>query len=164
MHLDPGLAFGTGTHPTTGLCLEWLEKQDLADRTVLDFGCGSGVLAIAAALLGARRVVAVDNDPQALQATADNAARNGVGERVVSLEAGDFRPQPFDCVLANILASTLVELQPLLCSSLDSGGALALSGILTSQADRVAAAYRVDCGRLESQTRDGWARLTGTRR
>jgi len=159
IHLDPGLAFGTGTHPTTALCLEWLDGWDGAGRTVVDYGCGSGILGIAAALLGARRVVAVDNDPQALSATADNAARNGVGSRVEVLAPDDYVPTGHDLVLANILAGPLVELAPRLVTSAVPGGTLVLSGLLEEQVADVAPAYRGACREAGVAVRDGWARL-----
>jgi ribosomal protein L11 methyltransferase len=139
--LDPGLAFGTGTHPTTALCLERLDGADLAGCNVIDYGCGSGVLAIAAAKLGARRVWAVDNDPQALLATRDNAARNGV-ERLIEVCAPEGLPMsPADCVVANILAGPLVSLASRLASLVKPGGALTLSGILADQERDIREAY-----------------------
>lgn len=142
--LDPGLAFGTGTHPTTALCLTWLDGLDLTGCSVLDFGCGSGILAIAALLLGAERAIAVDNDPQALLATRDNAERNGIAaERLIT-----YTPEqvPADlCVevtVANILAGPLQALAPLLAERTRAGGRLALSGILVEQAEAVANCYR----------------------
>lgn len=142
--LDPGLAFGTGTHPTTSLCLSWLDGLDLSGCSVLDFGCGSGILAIAALLLGAERAIAVDNDPQALLATRDNAERNGIAlERLVT-----YTPEqvPSDLVVdvtvANILAGPLQTLAPQLAAMTRTSGKLALSGILAAQAEAVASCYR----------------------
>jgi len=159
IRLDPGLAFGTGTHPTTALCLEWLDGQDLAGATVVDYGCGSGILGIAAALLGAARVVCVDNDPQALQATAANAARNAVEDRIVCLTPEDFAASGADVVLANILAGPLIELAPRLCGCARPGAALVLSGLLEEQAETVAAAYRGRCSVAGQALREGWARI-----
>ncbi|MEJ2384897.1 MAG: 50S ribosomal protein L11 methyltransferase [Xanthomonadales bacterium] len=164
IHLDPGLAFGTGTHPTTALCLEWLDGWDGAQRTVVDYGCGSGILAIAAALLGARRVVAVDNDPQALRATVDNAARNAVAERVEVLAPEHYVPAEHDLVLANILAGPLIELAPRLVASAAPGGRIVLSGLLEEQLGDVAPAYRATCEEAGVAVADGWARLELVRR
>jgi ribosomal protein L11 methyltransferase len=159
LELDPGLAFGTGTHPTTALCLEWLDAQASIAGTVVDYGCGSGVLGIAAALLGARHVVGVDKDPQALQATAANAVRNGVGDRVAGIAPEDFTEEEADIVLANILAGPLVALAPVLIACAHPGAPLVLSGILASQTDEVAAAYQPACDLRGTVTRDGWVRI-----
>ena len=160
--LDPGLAFGTGTHPTTRLCLQWLAQNVDARTSVLDYGCGSGILAIAAAKLGAPRVVGVDIDPQALAATRGNATRNGVAVQVAS--ADTLAPERFSIVAANILANPLVLLAPALTARVRPGGRLALSGILASQADVVRAAYadafEVDVWRAD----EGWVLLSGVRR
>jgi ribosomal protein L11 methyltransferase len=164
VRLDPGLAFGTGTHPTTALCLEWLDGQDLADRVVIDYGCGSGVLAIAAALLGARRVIGVDNDPQALQASADNAARNGVAERIeLHLPDAD-NGTPAQLLVANILAGPLFELAPRFASRLEAGGRIALSGILDGQQVELLERYGQWFEDLRVDIRDGWVRIDGRRR
>lgn len=164
LRLDPGLAFGTGTHATTAQCLEWLDGQALAGTRVLDFGCGSGILAIAAAKLGAASVVAVDNDPQALAATAANAAANAVDERVLALAAEAWTGTgDCDVVVANILANTLVALAPRVVQALRPGGRIALSGVLPGQDDEVVATYAalgVDLARGE---RDGWLLLHGSR-
>lgn len=157
--LDPGLAFGTGTHPSTALCLEWLDAQANHFGCVVDYGCGSGVLGIAAALLGAERVICVDNDPQALEATAANAARNRVGDRIVGRPPEDFTESAADVVLANILAGPLVALAPRLCGCLKPGGRIVLSGLLEEQVEEVSAAYRASCAVTGIATRDGWARL-----
>ncbi|MEW6168840.1 MAG: 50S ribosomal protein L11 methyltransferase [Pseudomonadota bacterium] len=164
LRLDPGLAFGTGTHPTTALCLDWLAGQDLRGKTVLDYGCGSGVLAIAALLLGAERAVCVDIDPQALTATRDNAADNGVGARLSALLPQDFVPFPADIVVANILANPLVELAGRVASSIASGGRLALAGLLDRQADEVRGAYAQWFTFDDDVSRDGWTRISGRRR
>lgn len=159
VRLDPGLAFGTGTHATTALCLEWLDAHDLAGQRVIDFGCGSGVLAIAAALKGASRVLAVDHDPQALDATRDNAERNGVSERIETVlpEAGG--EAAGDVVLANVLAGPLIELAPALAQRVRPGGRLVLSGILAAQAESVEAAYLPRVTPTARDQRDGWVRL-----
>jgi ribosomal protein L11 methyltransferase len=159
IRLDPGLAFGTGTHPTTALCLEWLDGQDVTGKRVVDYGCGSGILGIAAALKGAERVVCVDNDPQALEATSDNAVRNGVTDLVQCLAPEAYSENSADFVLANILAGPLVELAPVLLGSVKRGGAIVLSGILEEQAGMVASAYRADCHRICQHQLDGWVRL-----
>jgi len=159
VRLDPGLAFGTGTHPTTALCLEWMDAVEFTGKTVTDYGCGSGVLAVAAALKGATTVFAVDHDPQALTATHDNALRNGVSERIETAlpgEAGDVRA---DVVLANILAGPLVELAERIADLVRPGGALVLSGILDEQADDVERAYKPLIGKARRISREGWIRL-----
>lgn len=163
LKLDPGLAFGTGTHPTTRLCLEWIDGHDFTGETVVDYGCGSGVLGIAAAIKGAGRVMCIDNDPQALTATRDNAERNGVQDAIECLAPEQFSPQSADVVLANILAGPLIELAPRLCTSLANGGSLALSGILEGQAQEVADAYAGTLPNLDKRILDGWVLLTGTR-
>ena len=160
LRLDPGMAFGTGAHATTQLCLDWLAARPLAAKTVLDYGCGSGILAIAATLLGARRVVAVDNDPQALAATAANAARNGV--RVETVASDAYRPQAFDVVVANILADALAALAPRLGASVAPTGELALCGVLAPQAGRLAARYgELGLAVSTSACAEGWALLSG---
>lgn len=159
--LDPGLAFGTGTHPTTALCLEWLDGHAPGGRSVVDFGCGSGILAIAALKLGARHAVAVDHDPQALIATHDNAVHNRVGERLQTVSADAFRPAPSDLVLANILANVLVDLADDIGGALTSGGDLVLSGILAGQADEVVHAYARWCDFESPVIRDDWVLLHG---
>ena len=164
VELDPGLAFGTGTHPTTALCLEWLDAQPLAGRQVVDCGCGSGILAIAAALLGAQHVLAMDIDPQALLAARENAARNGVLARIAVTADPALAPASADVLLANILAGPLVELAPRFAQAVRPGGLLALSGLLAGQAAAVTAAYQpwFDIG--TNATREGWALLAGRRR
>ena len=163
IRLDPGLAFGTGTHPTTALCLEWLDGRDCADRSVVDYGCGSGILAIAAALKGARHVACVDNDPQALEATAANALRNGVEERLSCSEPGGFDAPDADIVLANILAGPLIELAPVIFGCARKGGSIVLSGLLEEQVDEVTSAYRSKSRVVEVTVRDDWARVELTR-
>jgi ribosomal protein L11 methyltransferase len=163
IELDPGLAFGTGTHPTTALCLEWLDGQDLSGCAVVDYGCGSGILAIAAAKLGAAQVRAVDIDPQALIATRDNAERNGVAGALTITGDPALAPRSADVLLANILAGPLVELAPRFAAALGPAGRLALSGLLPEQADAVTAAYRPWFHIDTSTTRDGWVLLSGCR-
>ena len=163
--LDPGLAFGTGTHPTTALCLEWLDGQALQDCDVLDFGCGSGILAIAALLLGARQAVGTDIDVQALEASRDNAGRNGIDEARFPLYLPEDLPAvPVDVLVANILAGPLVSLAPQLSTLVKPGGRLALSGILAEQGEEVAAAYAKDFELDPIANRDGWVRISGRRR
>ena len=159
IRLDPGLAFGTGTHPTTALCLEWLDGQALKGALVVDYGCGSGILAIAAALTGATRVDAVANDPQALEASAANAVRNGVASVVRAIEPGAFRARDADVVLANILAGPLIELAPRITACVKSGGRIVLSGLLTEQVDEVVAAFANSCEVEETTAFEGWARV-----
>ena len=164
IRLDPGLAFGTGTHPTTALCLEWLDSLDLPFKEVMDFGCGSGILAIGALLLGAEKATAMDIDPQAITATRSNAAANHVSDRLfTTLDATDCQ-RTFDVVVANILAGPLVELAPVLSASIGTDGVLALSGILEEQIDSVRAAYKPWLNFQPPIAKDGWALLTGTRR
>lgn len=162
--LDPGLAFGTGTHPTTALCLEWLDGQDLQDCNVLDFGCGSGILAIAALLLGAKQAVGTDIDYQAIEASRDNAERNGIEASRFPLYLPEQLPaEQADVVVANILAGPLVALAPQITSLVKPGGRLALSGILAEQGEDVAAAY-ADAFDLDPLCiRDGWVRISGRR-
>jgi ribosomal protein L11 methyltransferase len=163
LRLDPGLAFGTGTHPTTRLCLEWLETLPLARLRVLDFGCGSGILSIAAALLGARSVTALDIDSQALTATRSNALRNAVADRIETCDDIAATSGKFDVVVANILAGTLELNASTICSRLESGGALALAGVLDRQATDVAGAYREWIDFDVPAALGEWVRLTGSR-
>jgi ribosomal protein L11 methyltransferase len=164
IHLDPGLAFGTGTHATTALCLEWLDGHDPAGQVVLDYGCGSGILAVAALALGAAEAHGVDIDPQALTASRDNGAKNGVAERL-HLYAPRELPADFraDVLLANILANPLVELAPRLAGQVRPGGWIVLSGLLREQAEKVAAAYRPYFQWEPPAFRDEWVRLSGRR-
>lgn len=162
--LDPGLAFGTGTHATTALCLQWLaEHQHLHDKTVLDYGCGSGILAIAALLLGAKKANAVDIDPQALEATCANAEKNQVSDKVSCYLAEDYSSQPADLVLANILAGPLIELTETLTQLVAPGGTLVLSGILDDQADAVIASYRPYFHLQPTAHQDDWCRISGSK-
>jgi ribosomal protein L11 methyltransferase len=161
--LDPGLAFGTGTHPTTAMCLNWLSEQELAGRTVIDIGCGSGILAVAALKLGAAHAVGTDIDARALDVARENARRNAVDDRLET-----FLPDTFaatvqaDFVVANILAGALAELAPMIVAHVRPGGWLALSGILVHQAGEVRRAYRPDF-ELQMRTTEEWALLAGRR-
>ncbi len=160
--LDPGLAFGTGTHPTTALCLEWLASHDLTGKTVIDYGCGSGILAIAALLLGAKQAYAIDIDPQALTATHDNAIKNNVQDKISCYFPEQFSAQQTDVVLANILAKPLIELSGQICALLEPGGQLVLSGILQEQTDSVCNAYRHYLALNPPTQQEDWIRLDGT--
>ena len=166
--LDPGLAFGTGTHPTTAMCLEWLDSIDLAGKTLLDYGCGSGILAIAALKLGCTRATGMDIDPQAVTATRQNAADNGIGEVLSVTGSPDGLQGEFDVVVANILAGPLVQFADCITSLLAGGGMLALSGVLCEQADDVMQAYGpwIAFEEPEFREQDGqtWSRLTGRKR
>lgn len=165
IRLDPGLAFGTGTHPTTALCLEWLDGADLTDVTVLDYGCGSGILAIAAAKLGAKRVWAVDIDPQALLASDDNAAENEVEDRVELANPAELPANlRVEVLLANILAGVLVRLATEFGRRVNPGGRLVLSGILDTHADAVQAAFDRDFTFGPIRRREDWVLLEGVRR
>ena len=168
VRLDPGLAFGSGTHPTTALCLRWLDQLAnegvLREATVLDFGCGSGILALAALKLGAAQAVGVDNDPQALIATFDNAERNGIGDRLAVYLPGDEQVTTYPVVVANILASALDALADTLASRVAPGGRIALSGILQGQEDELLVRYAEWFDQLVA-TQDGdWMRIDGVRR
>ena len=161
--INMGLAFGTGDHPTTALCLEWLERHFTSGTTLLDYGCGSGILALAALALGADRAFAVDNDGQALLATRANAALNGVTERLFVGAPEALPDVTVDVLAANILAGPLVDLAATFAQRVQPGGWLVLSGILEAQAARVAAAYRPYFGAVEQTVRDGWIRLAARR-
>lgn len=162
IRLDPGLAFGTGSHPTTRLCLRWLERHVQSDSSVLDYGCGSGILAIAALKLGARAAIGVDVDPAAVAAARDNAARNEVAARFVGSDVALERP--VDLIVANILANPLIVLAPALAAHCRSGGRIALAGILAPQADAVTAAYAQWFAMARFAVDDGWVCLEGVRR
>lgn len=163
LRLDPGLAFGTGTHPTTALCLEWLQRTDLAGRSVFDFGCGSGILSIAAAKLGAADVLAVDIDLQALSATRQNAARNDVDTVLRVSDKFDGTSGPFDIVVANILAGTLVDSVEFIHEAVKPGGKIALSGILAGQVGEVSDTFRRVFDLDEPVFLEEWALLPGSR-
>lgn len=159
IRLDPGLAFGTGTHPTTRMCLRWIARHGMQGQRVLDYGCGSGILAIGAALYGAASVDAVDIDPAAVGATRDNATANQA-----PLNAGlpEMARGEYQTVLANILATPLKVLAPLLCGHVQAGGSLVLAGILARQADDLKAAYAPYAQLVVSDTEDGWILMTAT--
>ena len=162
--LDPGLAFGTGTHPTTALCLSWLDSIDLTGKNIIDYGCGSGILAIAALKLGAEQAWAVDIDPQALTASQENAERNGVERRLITVLPHDLAVPRVDVLVANILARPLIDLAPKLAELVNGNGRLALSGLLAEQADAVMAAYLPWFEFATAQQQDKWVLLTGVRK
>ena len=168
VHLDPGLAFGTGTHATTAMCLDWLDGIDLRGKSMLDYGCGSGVLAIAALKLGCRAATGMDIDPQAVIATRQNAADNDVLEGLLVTGSPEGIKGPFDVVVANILAGPLVQFADSITSLLARGGMLALSGVLCEQAGEIMAAYKawIEFDEPEFREQDGqtWSRLTGSKR
>jgi ribosomal protein L11 methyltransferase len=164
VRLDPGLAFGSGTHPTTALCLEWLDGIQLAGKTVTDFGCGSGILAIAALKLGALSAVGVDNDPQALTASADNADRNGVADRLALFLPDEVDAEPADVFIANILAGPLGELAPTFAAAAKPGAPFAISGILVGQQDELLQRYGEWFDDLRVDTREDWVRISGRKR
>ncbi|MGL4474817.1 MAG: 50S ribosomal protein L11 methyltransferase [Shewanella sp.] len=163
--LDPGLAFGTGTHPTTALCLEWLDSLSLQDKDVIDFGCGSGILAVAALKLGAKAVTGVDIDYQAIDASKANAERNGVADQL-ALYLPEDQPNGLmaDVLVANILAGPLRELAPLIAEKVRTGGVLALSGLLREQADEISECYSQWFNMDEAVHKEDWTRLTGVRK
>ncbi|KTF10786.1 50S ribosomal protein L11 methyltransferase [Pseudoalteromonas sp. 10-33] len=161
--LDPGLAFGTGTHATTALCLKWLESQDLTGKTVVDFGCGSGILGIAAIKLGAERMIGIDIDPQALEASLDNANRNGVADKL-EVYLPENQPEfTADIVVANILAQPLRELHKVILGLLKPGGKIAMSGILEEQAQSVADIYAPFIELDDIAVEGDWTRVSGTK-
>jgi ribosomal protein L11 methyltransferase len=164
VRLDPGLAFGSGTHPTTALCLAWLDSLDLQGKRVIDFGCGSGILAIAALKLGAASAVGVDNDPQALIASKDNAERNAVADRLSVYLPEDVKAEPADVFIANILAGPLGELAPTFAAAAKPGAPFAISGILQGQEDELLARYAEWFEQLRVDTQEDWVRISGTRR
>jgi ribosomal protein L11 methyltransferase len=161
--LDPGLAFGTGTHPTTALCLTWLDGLDLSGKTVVDFGCGSGILSLAALKLGAEKVIGIDIDPQALQASRENAKRNGCEDRLELFLPEDQPSLKADVVVANILAGPLKELAPTIIEFVASKGLLALSGVLENQAPELQAIYGQWCEMDPIEVQEEWVRLSGVR-
>jgi ribosomal protein L11 methyltransferase len=164
VRLDPGLAFGSGTHPTTALCLEWLDGLDLAGQSVTDYGCGSGILAIAALKLGAAHATGVDNDPQALTASADNAERNGVADRLALFLPEDHVVEPADVFVANILAGPLGELAPTFAAAAKPGAPFAISGILDGQQEELLQRYAGWFEELRVDLREDWVRISGRRR
>ena len=161
LSLDPGLAFGTGSHPTTHLCLRWLDQQDLKGKIVIDYGCGSGILGIAALLLGAKQVIAVDNDPQALLASRDNAERNNITASRLSTYLPDDVPATIcaDVMVANILASPLISLAPKLCAMTKPKGLLCLAGLLETQIDAVSKPYLEQFTFSSPSIESEWAQL-----
>lgn len=163
LSLDPGLAFGTGSHPTTHLCLRWLDQQDIAGKTVIDYGCGSGILGIAALLLGAETVIAIDNDPQALLASRDNAQRNNIADDKLITYLPDEIPEGLvaDVMLANILAAPLIQLAPNISRLTAAGGLLCLSGLLESQIDDVCAPYLEHFDFTDPAVESDWTQLGG---
>lgn len=180
VRLDPGLAFGSGTHPTTALCLAWLDSLDLEGKTIVDFGCGSGILAIAALKLGAASAVGVDNDPQALTASADNAERNEVADRLALFLPEDFMLEappahaapgapahpsapPADVFIANILAGPLGELAPTFAAAAKPGAPFAISGILQGQEEELLLRYAAWFDELRVDTQEDWVRISGRR-
>ena len=161
LHLDPGLAFGTGSHPTTHLCLNWLDRQNLEDKVVIDFGCGSGILGIAALLLGAKKVVAIDNDPQALTSSQNNAELNGIAETQLTTYLPHQVPSDIkaDILVANILAEPLIELAPVLCAMSHDNCHLCLAGLLDTQIKDVSAPYSEEFKFLQPTIESDWALL-----
>lgn len=164
VRLDPGLAFGSGTHPTTALCLAWLDSLDLKGKSIVDFGCGSGILAIAALKLGAASAVGVDNDPQALTASADNAERNEVADRLALFLPEDMEAEPADVFIANILAGPLGELAPTFAAAAKPGAPFAISGILHGQEEELLQRYAEWFDELRVDTQEDWVRISGRRR
>jgi ribosomal protein L11 methyltransferase len=164
LFLDPGLAFGTGTHPTTALCLEWLDRHPPRGLTLVDYGCGSGILAVAALKLGAREVWAVDNDPQALIAAQANAVHNAVAANLQVFMPDDLPPVKADILMANIVANPLIELRPRFLALLQERGRIVLSGILATQAAQVSAAYATDFDLDPPVQRNEWVRIAGRRK
>ena len=162
--LDPGLAFGTGTHPTTALCLEWLASHDLTHKTVIDYGCGSGILAVASVLLDAEIAYGVDIDPQAITATESNAAKNQVESKIHCYLPEQFTPFQADIVLANILAKPLIEMSEHICALVKTGGQLVLSGILFEQAEDVINTYQKYIIFNPLVQQEDWIRLDGVKR
>ena len=162
--LDPGLAFGTGTHPTTSMCLEWLDANPPKGKGIIDFGCGSGILAIAAILLGASQAEAIDLDPQALIATRDNAEKNNVANKIHTCLPNAFTKQQTTLLLANILATPLIELAPYFAELTATDGHIVLSGILAEQAQDVLAAYQADFDIQIWKQQDDWVCLAGRRK
>ena len=163
--LDPGLAFGTGSHPTTALCLQWIAEQDWQGKTVIDYGCGSGILAIGAMLMGAKRVLGVDNDTQALTATKDNAQRNGIAAQAIPVFLPENTPkEAVDVMLANILAGPLIDMAAHLAELTRARGLITLSGILEQQADAVVKAYSPWFDMHTVASKDEWVRIDGIKR
>ncbi|WP_316366889.1 50S ribosomal protein L11 methyltransferase [Candidatus Thiodiazotropha sp. CDECU1] len=161
IQLDPGLAFGTGTHPTTALCLEWLDAQALQGKSIIDYGCGSGILAIAALKLGAASAVALDHDPQALIASRDNAEKNGVSSNLTTCLPDELPQRQYDLLVANILAAPLIQLAPEFARLIRPGGCFALSGILAEQQPAVLPVYQSFAAMERPKQQQDWLLLSG---
>ena len=165
IHMDPGLAFGTGTHQTTSLCLEYLDSNPPKNLHVIDFGCGTGILAIAAAKFGAKSVIAIDNDPQAVLSSKENVAKNKCENTITTIHSiNQGSDRKCDLLIANILANPLVELEPLFSDLVHTKGMLLLSGILKEQVDRVVKCYSINFSNIEVANKGEWFRISGKRR
>ena len=165
IHMDPGLAFGTGTHQTTSLCLEYLDSNPPKNLHVIDFGCGTGILAIAAAKFGAKSVIAIDNDPQAVLSSKENVAKNKCENTITTIHSIDQgSDRKCDLLIANILANPLVELEPLFSDLVHTNGMLLLSGILKEQVDRVVKCYSINFSNIEVANKGEWFRISGKRK
>ena len=165
IHMDPGLAFGTGTHQTTSLCLEYLDSNPPKNLHVIDFGCGTGILAIAAAKFGAKSVIAIDNDPQAVLSSKENVAKNKCENTITTIHSIDQESdKKCDLLIANILANPLVELEPLFSDLVHTNGMLLLSGILKEQVDRVVKCYSINFSNIEVANKGEWFRISGKRK
>lgn len=165
IHMDPGLAFGTGTHQTTSLCLEYLDSNPPKNLHVIDFGCGTGILAIAAAKFGAKSVIAIDNDPQAVLSSKENVAKNKCENTITTIHSiNQGSDRKCDLLIANILANPLVELEPLFSDLVHTNGILLLSGILKEQVDRVVKCYSINFSNIEVANKGEWFRISGKRR
>ena len=165
IHMDPGLAFGTGTHQTTSLCLEYLDSNPPKNLHVIDFGCGTGILAIAAAKLGAKSVIAIDNDPQAVLSSKENVAKNKCENTITTIHSiNQGSDRKCDLLIANILANPLVELEPLFSDLVHTKGMLLLSGILKEQVDRVVKCYSINFSNIEVANKGEWFRISGKRK
>ena len=165
IHMDPGLAFGTGTHQTTSLCLEYLDSNPPKNLHVIDFGCGTGILAIAAAKFGAKSVIAIDNDPQAVLSSKENVAKNKCENTITTIHSiNQGSDSKCDLLIANILANPLVELEPLFSDLVHTNGMLLLSGILKEQVDRVVKCYSINFSNIEVANKGEWFRISGKRK
>ena len=165
IHMDPGLAFGTGTHQTTSLCLEYLDSNPPKNLRVIDFGCGTGILAIAAAKFGAKSVIAIDNDPQAVLSSKENVAKNKCENTITTIHSiNQGNDRKCDLLIANILANPLVELEPLFSDLVHTNGMLLLSGILKEQVDRVVKCYSINFSNIEVANKGEWFRISGKRK
>ena len=165
IHMDPGLAFGTGTHQTTSLCLEYLDSNPPKNLRVIDFGCGTGILAIAAVKLGAKSVIAIDNDPQAVLSSKENVAKNKCENTITTIHSiNQGSDRKCDLLIANILANPLVELEPLFSDLVHTNGMLLLSGILKEQVDRVVKCYSINFSNIEVANKGEWFRISGKRK